>query len=491
MSREILSMANALANEKNVSPDVVFATVESALLSAATKFFAGKNVDLTVKIDQQIGQCEVIRRWLVVSDENSLREPDREILFFDAKEKNPDVQIGEYVEEVLDIRLFGRIGATASKHIIVQGTRDAARLQDYEDYMRTGRKIMSGIVKRFEKGNIIIDAGRVEGMLRTDQMIPRESLRAGDRIRAYIMKSDFKARGPQFEVSRTSVEFLSALFELEVPEIEQGILEIKSVARDAGFRSKIAVYTDDPILDPIGTCVGIRGSRVQSVRNELNGENIDIVLWSEDPAQFVIGALAPAEVLSIVVDEDRRAMEVVVDDLQRAAAIGRNGQNVDLASRLTGWKIDIITPNESASRQDEERERLRNVFVLPLDVDYEIADILIDAGFSTIEEVAYIPMDEMLAIESLDEVTVRELRSRARAALLTEENSNKLHKQIDLDNLSSFLGITKNQMNQLNQDGINNRDDLADLSVDELRDIIDIDERTATSIIMKAREHLF
>lgn len=490
MSREILSMANALANEKNVSPDVVFATVEAALLSAGTKFFSGKNVDLIVKIDQQLGRCEVIRRWLVVPDSAGLQEPDREILFFEAEEQVPGIKIGEYIEEVLDIRLFGRIGANASKHVIVQGTRDAARIQDYEDYMRSGRKIMAGTIKRFEKGNIIIDAGRVEGILRSDQVIPKESLRVGDRIRAYIMSGDFKARGPQLELSRIAPEFLEALFELEIPEIDKGMLNIKGIARDPGFRSKIAVYTEDSMLDPIGTCVGIRGSRIQAIRNELNGENIDILLWSEDPAQFVIAALAPAEVLSIVVDEDRHTMEVVVDELQRAVAIGRNGQNVDLASRLTGWKIDIITFNESASRQDEERQRLHNIFITLLDVDSEVADVLIEAGFSSIEEVAYVPIDEILAIEALDAETIHELRSRARIALVKEEESVTNH-QLGCDDLLDVFGMTPEYVKKLLQAGVKNRNDLADLSAVELRDIIDIDELTATSIILKAREHLF
>lgn len=491
MSRDILFTANALANEKNVSRDVVFATLEAAILSAARRYFGDKDVDISVKIDRQNGECEVMRRWLVVPDEAGLQEPNRQILLFEARDEVADIEIGQYIEEPIDIKLFGRIGANASKHVIVQGTREAARVQDYNEYLEQPTKIMTGVIKRFEKGNAVIESGRVEGILRTDRGIPKEPLRMGDRVRAYIVKGDPRARGPQFELSRAAPEFLAALFELEVPEIEDGILEIKGVARDPGIRSKIAVYTADESIDPIGTCVGIRGSRVQGVRNELHGENVDIVLWSEDPAQYVIGALAPAAVQSIVVDEDKHTMDVVVNDSERAIAIGRSGQNVDLASRLTGWKINIMTPEESSERKTEERLQLRAVFMAPLDVDEEIADILIDAGFASIEEVAYVPIDEMLEIEALDEETVKELRSRAHDALLTQAIADEEKVEESQAYVASLPELTPENCQQLAQAKINSRDDLADLSVDELQEITQIDSATATAIILKAREHLF
>ncbi|MBU6494311.1 MAG: transcription termination/antitermination protein NusA, partial [Burkholderiales bacterium] len=386
---------------------------------------------------------------------------------------------------------FGRIGAQAAKQVILQRIRDAEREQILNDFLERGEKIMTGTVKRIDKGNLIVESGRVEALLRRDQLIPKENLRVGDRARAYIVKVDRTARGPQIELSRTAPEFLIKLFEIEVPEIEQGLLEIKSAARDPGVRAKIAVVAYDKRIDPIGTCVGIRGTRVQAVRNELGGENVDIVLWSEDPAQFVIGALAPAAVQSIVVDEEKHSMDVVVDENELAVAIGRSGQNVRLASELTGWQINIMTPDESAEKQNQEHGELRKLFMQRLDVDEEMADILIEEGFSSLEEIAYVPLNEMLEIEAFDEDTVHELRNRARDALLTMAiASEEKVEGVALD-LKSLDGMTTELLAKLAEHNIQTRDDLAELAVDELVEMTSIDEEQAKALIMKAREHWF
>jgi transcription termination/antitermination protein NusA len=359
------------------------------------------------------------------------------------------------------------------------------------DFMSRGDKIFVGTVKRMDKGDIIVESGRVEGRLRRGEMIPKENLRNGDRVRAMIMEVDLTLRGAPIILSRSAPEFMIELFRQEVPEIEQGLLEIKSCARDPGSRAKIAVLSHDKRVDPIGTCVGVRGTRVNAVTNELAGERVDIVLWSEDPAQFVIGALAPANVSSIVVDEEKHAMDVVVDEENLAIAIGRGGQNVRLASDLTGWKINIMDANESAQKHAEETTGIRALFMEKLDVDEEIADILISEGFTSLEEVAYVPIQEMLEIESFDEDTVNELRSRAKDALLTmeiarEESVEEVSQDLrDLDSLNPQL------IGKLAEAGVHTRDDLADLAVDELTEITGQSEDEAKALIMKAREHWF
>ena len=397
MSREVLMLADALAREKNVDREIVFEALEMALASATKKRYAAEDVDIRVSIDRESGEYETFRRWLVVPDEAGLQEPDKEILQFEAKEQLADIEVGDYIEEQIESLAFGRIGAQAAKQVILQRIRDAEREQILNDYLERGEKVMTGTVKRADKNGLIIESGRVEALLRRDQMIPKENLRSGDRVRAYILKVDREARGPQIELSRTCPEFLIKLFENEVPEMEQGLLEIKGAARDPGIRAKIAVVTYDKRIDPIGTCVGVRGTRVTAVRNEVAGEAVDIVLWSEDPAQFVINALAPAEVTSIVVDEEKRSMDIVVDEENLAQAIGRNGQNVRLASELTGWELNLMTVEESKKKSEEESAKLRAIFMEKLDVDQEVADILIEEGFTTLEEIAYVPMEEMLS----------------------------------------------------------------------------------------------
>ncbi|MFM2422456.1 MAG: hypothetical protein RL291_986, partial [Pseudomonadota bacterium] len=420
MNRELLLLVDAISREKSVEREVVFAAVESAL-AQATKKFVGGEVDIRVAIDRESGDYESFRRWLVVPDSAGLQNPDAEELVSDAIDRVGPIEEGDYIEEGIESVPIGRIGAQAAKQVILQKIRDAEREQLLNDFMARGERIFVGTVKRLDKGDIIVESGRVEGRLKRTEMIPKENLRTGDRVRAVLLGVDPTVRGPQIMLSRSSPEFMKELFYQEVPEIEQGLLEIKSCARDAGSRAKIAVVSHDRRVDPIGTCVGVRGSRVTAVTNELAGERVDIVLWSEDPAQFVIGALAPANVSSIVVDEERHAMDVVVDEENLAIAIGRGGQNVRLASDLTGWRINIMSAEESAARKAEEDEGVRKLFIDKLDVDAEVADILIAEGFASLEEVAYVPLAEMLEIESFDEDTVSELRARAKDALLTME----------------------------------------------------------------------
>jgi N utilization substance protein A len=490
MSREVLMLADALAREKNVERDIVFEALEMALASASKKRF-DEDVDIRVAIDRDTGEYETYRRWLVVPDEAGLQEPDKEILSFEAKEQISDIEIGDFIEEQVESVAFGRIGAQTAKQVILQRIRDAEREQILNDYLDRGENVMTGTVKRADKNGLIIESGRVEALLRRDQMIPKENLRSGDRVRGFILKVDREARGPQIELSRTAPDFLIKLFENEVPEMEQGLLEIKGAARDPGIRAKIAVVAHDKRIDPIGTCVGVRGTRVTAVRNEVAGEAVDIVLWSEDPAQFVIGALAPAQVQSIMVDEEKHAMDVVVDEENLAIAIGRSGQNVRLASELTGWHINIMTPEESAQKTEEESEKVRALFMEKLDVDQEVADILIEEGFNSLEEVAYVPLSEMLEIDAFDEDTVNELRTRARDSLLTMELAKEERVEEVSQDLRSLEGMTTNLVAKLAEGNVHTRDDLAELAVDELVEMTGINEEDAKALIMKARAHWF
>jgi N utilization substance protein A len=489
MSREILLLVDALAREKNVARDVVFGALESALASAMKKRFK-EDADIRVSIDRESGSHEGFRRWLVVPDEAGLQEPDKQEMYSDAREIVPNIQVGEYIEEPLEPIEFGRIGAQAAKQAILQKIRDAEREQVLNDFLERGETIISGTVKRMDKGDAIIETGKIEARLPRSEMIPKENLRIGDRVRAFVLRIDHAARGQQVILSRTSPEFIRQLFENEVPEIEQGLLEIKAAARDAGVRAKIAVIAYDKRIDPIGTCVGMRGSRVTAVRNELGGEQVDIVLWSEDPAQFVIGALAPANVESIVVDEDKHAMDVVVDEENLPKAIGAKGQNVRLASELTGWQINIMTPEESQNRQEVERTALRDTFMKKLDVDEEVADILIDEGFTGLEEIAYVPMQELLEIEAFDEDTINELRTRSRNALLTEAIAQEERLETAQD-LLELEGITPELAAKLAERKVHTRDDLAELSTDELSEIAGLEGSEASELIMRARAHWF
>ncbi|WP_172204718.1 MULTISPECIES: transcription termination factor NusA [unclassified Niveibacterium] len=489
MSREVLLLVDALSREKNVSKEIVFQALESALASA-TKKRIHDDADVRVTIDRETGAHEAFRRWLVLPDAEVTND-EAEMGIIDAREQFEDIQVGEYVEEPLEPIDFGRIGAQAAKQVILQRIRDAEREQILNDFLERGEHLVTGNIKRMERGNAIVEVGRLEAVLPKDQMVPKENLRVGDRTRAYLKEIARGARGPQLILSRTAPEFVTKLFELEVPEMEDGLLEIKACARDAGMRSKIAVKANDARIDPIGTCVGLRGSRVTAVRNELGGENIDIVLWSADPAEFVIKALAPAEVSSIVVDEEAHAMDVVVDESNLAIAIGRGGQNVKLASELTGWQINLMTVEESTQKSEAERGRLRSAFTEKLDVDDEVADILIDEGFTSLEEIAYVPLSEMLEIEAFDEETVNELRTRARNVLLTEAIVSEEQLEQVAEDLLALEGMDKPLAAKLARAGVKTRDDLADLAVDELTEIAGITEESAKDLITKARAHWF
>ena len=489
MSREMLMLVDALAREKNVAKDIVFGALELALASA-TKKRIHEEADVRVSIDQATGNFESFRRWEVVADEDYLNE-QLQVPMCDAVKQDDEIEVGDYLEEELEPIDFGRIGAQAAKQVILQKIRDAEREQILTDFLERKEHIISGTIKRMDRGNAIVEIGKIEALLPRDQMIPKENLRIGDRVRGYLLKIDRTARGPQIVLSRTAPQFIIKLFEYEVPEIDDGLMEIKAAARDSGMRAKIAVVAHDKRIDPIGTCVGLRGSRVQAVTNELAGERVDIVHWSPDPAQFVIGALAPAEVSSIVVDEEKHCMDVVVDENNLAIAIGRGGQNVRLASELTGWTINLMTEEESLRKSEAEVAATRVLFMEKLDVDEDVANVLIDEGFTTLEEIAYVPLVEMLEIESFDEETVHELRERARNSLLTEAIATEEQLEGVEDAMLSLEGMDKPLAAKLAATNIKTRDDLAELAVDELVEMTGMDEERAKELIIKARAHWF
>lgn len=489
MSREILLLVDALAREKAVEKEVVFTALELALASATKRRFQ-EDIETRVSIDRLTGSHQSFRRWLVVED-GAVEDPARQISLSDALTDDADIQVGDYIEKLLEPIEFGRIGAQAAKQVIFQKIRDAEREQTLNDFLEREDYLINGTIKRMERGNALIESGKIEAELPRDQMIPKENLRVGDRVRAYLYKVDRAARGPQLKLSRISPEFLMKLFELEVPEIEEGLLEIKAATRDPGSRAKIAVKSNDPRVDPIGTCVGMRGSRVQAVISELAGERVDIVLWSDDPATFIINALAPAEISSIMVDEEKHSMDIVVDDDNLAQAIGRGGQNVRLASELTGWELNIMTIEESKVKHEQESSLICQLFMQKLDVDEEIAEILVQEGFVTLEEVAYVPLNEMLEIESLDEETVTEIRNRARNVLLTDAIAKEEKVEHSAEDLLALEGMDINIVRELASKGINTQADLADLATDDLVEMTGIDIERANQLIMKAREPWF
>ncbi len=490
MSREVLLLVDALAREKNVDKEIVFGALEAALASATKKRFGEEETDVRVNIDRNTGEYQSFRCWEVMDDE-TFETPELHIKLEEAQKIDPNYQLGEFVEEPLESIDFGRIGAQAAKQVIFQKIRDAEREQILADFMERSEHLVSGTVKRIERGNAIIEFGKIEALLPRDQMIPKENLRVGDRVRAYLLRVDRTVRGPQIILSRITSQFLIKLFELEVPEIEEGLLEIVSAARDPGSRAKIAVRSNDQRIDPIGTCVGMRGSRVQGVTNELAGERVDIVLWSADPATSVINALAPAEVTSIVVDEDKHSMDVIVEEENLAQAIGRGGQNVRLASELTGWEINLMTVAESSEKNEVEFSKIRDLFIAKLDVDEDVADILVREGFNTLEEVAYVPLDEMLEIEALDEDTVNELRSRARNALLNAAIVNEERVEHSIEDLLKMEGIDEDTARALAKKGVGTQEQLADLDAEELMEITGMDEEHANQMIMAARAPWF
>lgn len=493
MSKDLLLVAEAVANEKGVERAVIFDALEAALASAAKKRYED-DAEMRVSIDRSSGDYETFRRWEVVADDVVMESPDRQIRLMDAVDMKADIEVGEYVEEPVENVEFGRIAAQAAKQVILQKVREAERALVVEAYTDRIGELLTGTVKRAERGNIIIDLGsNAEGFIPREKAIQRENLRVGDRVRGYLYEVRSEPRGPQLFISRTAPEFMIELFRIEVPEISQGLVEIMGCARDAGDRAKIAVRAHDSRTDPIGACIGMRGSRVQAVSNELNGERVDIILWSDNPAQFVINAMAPAEVVSIIVDEEKNSMDIAVAEDKLSQAIGRGGQNVRLASRLSGWHLNVMTEKQVREKSESEQEAARLLFQDKLEVDAEIAGILVQEGFSTLEEVAYVPEAELLAIEEFDADIVNELRNRARDSLLTQmiADEEELEAHRPADDLLELEGMEEAVAYALAARGIVNREDLAEAAVDEIADIEGMGEERAGTLIMAARAHWF
>ncbi|MGA9342008.1 MAG: transcription termination factor NusA [Rhodanobacteraceae bacterium] len=493
MSKELLMVVDAVASEKGVSEDVIFEAMEAALASAAKKRYPDEDVEVRVAIDRDSGNYETFRTWEVVADDVVMESPDRQLRLMDAVDEKPGIEVGEYIEEQIENPDFGRIAAQAAKQVIVQRVREAERAQVVEAYQDRVGELITGVVKRVERGNVYLDlGGNAEALVARDRSIPRESVRAGDRLRGYLYEVRAEARGPQLFISRTAPEFMIELFKLEVPEVGQGLVEIKGCARDPGDRAKIAVLAHDNRTDPIGACIGMRGSRVQAVSNELNGERIDIVLWNESSAQFVINAMAPAEVQSIIVDEEKHSMDIAVAEDKLSQAIGRGGQNVRLASKLSGWHLNVMTADQVREKSESEQEAARELFMDKLEVDSEIAQILVQEGFSSVEEIAYVPTAELIAIEGFDEDIVTELRARARDALLTDAlvAEEEIDEHRPAGDLLEVDGLEESVAFELARNGIVTRENLADLATDELMElgIEGLDEETAASLIMAARE---
>jgi N utilization substance protein A len=494
MSKELLLVVDAVANEKGVPREVIFDAIEAALASAAKKRYHDQDVLVRVAIDQKDGNYETFRRWEVVADDVVMESPDRQIRMMDAVDEAEGVEIGDYIEEQIENPEFGRIAAQAAKQVIVQRVREAERAQVVDQWKDRIGELVTGIVKRAERGNIYVDlGGNAEAIIPKDKGIPRDVLRAGDRVRGYLFDVRTEPRGPQLFISRAAPEFMMELFKLEVPEVGQGLVSIKACARDPGDRAKIAVQAHDNRTDPIGACIGMRGSRVQAVSNELNGERVDIVLWSDNPAQFVINAMAPAEVQSIIVDEEKHSMDLAVAEDRLAQAIGKGGQNVRLASRLSGWQLNVMTQDQVTAKSEAEQTTARQLFMDKLEVDEEIAGILVSEGFNTVEEIAYVPVGELLAVEGFDEDIVEELRSRARDALLNEALAaeEELDEHQPAADLLELEGMDEELAFTLASRGVVTRDDLADLATDELTDIEGVDEDRAKALIMEARKHWF
>ncbi|MCP5419847.1 MAG: transcription termination/antitermination protein NusA [Gammaproteobacteria bacterium] len=493
MSKEILLVVDAVSNEKGVGKEIIFGAMEAALASAAKKLYTG-DVDLRVAINRRTGDYTTFRRWQVIGEDEEMVNPDRQMLEGEAVQRQPDVQTGDFVEEQVDNAIFGRIAAQTAKQVIVQKVREAERAQVVDAFIKRKGELLSGIVKRIEKGDVILDlGGNVEAKIPREEMIPREQVRNGDRLRGYLKDVRSEPRGPQLFISRVAPELLTALFTLEVPEIGQEIIEIMGAARDPGVRAKIAVHSKDPRIDPVGACVGMRGSRVQSVSNELAGERVDIVLWDANPAQYVIKAMSPAEVLSIVVDEDAHSMDIVVAEEKLSQAIGKSGQNVRLASELTSWDLNVLTEEQATARSGEEEENLRSLLAEQLGIDDEIAAILVREGFVSLEEVAYVPIQEMLEVPGFNETMVEELRNRARDALLTRAiaEEEQLGGAGPADDLLQMEGMDEDLAFFLAERGIPTMEDLAELSVDDLTEMAGLDDERAARLIMTARAPWF
>ncbi|NWN89909.1 transcription termination/antitermination protein NusA [Marinobacter adhaerens] len=493
MSKEILLVVEAVSNEKGVEKDVIFEAIELALATAAKKRYEDEEADVRVSIDRRTGEYETFRRWLVV-DNDAVPALGTELTLQEAEEIDPSLKPGDTYEEQAESVSFGRIGAQAAKQIIFQKVREAERSKIVDSYRDRVGELVSGTVKKVTRDNVIVDLGaNAEALLPREHLIPRETFRMGDRVRSLLLEIRTDHRGPQLILSRTAPQMLIELFRIEVPEIAEDLIEVRGAARDPGSRAKIAVKTNDRRIDPVGACVGMRGSRVQAVSNELGGERVDIVLWDDNPAQLVINAMAPAEVASIVIDEDRHTMEVAVAEDNLAQAIGRNGQNVRLATDLTGWTLNVMTEDEADERQEKEFNTLVERFTTHLDVDEEFAGALIEEGFSSIEEVAYVPMEEMLAIEGFDEDTVTELRRRAKDALLSQALAGEetLDEAEPAEDLLGMEGMDRELAYKLAGMGVRTMEDLAEQSVDDLLEIEGVDEERAGQLIMAARAPWF
>lgn len=517
MDKEILTVVDVVSAEKGVSKDIIFDALEAALASA-TKKGVTEDIDCRVSIDRESGSYEAFRRWEVVDPEHvaeideeeegfeeaqeaaamiaagELPYPDRQIWLADARQDQLELNGGDFIEAPLEAAEFGRIAAQTAKQVIVQKVREAERAQVVEAYQDRVGELVMGVVKRVERSNVFIDlGGNAEAAILKDQLIPRELIRAGDRIRGYLFDVRSEKRGPQLFISRTVKELLIELFKLEVPEIGEGVIDVLEAARDPGLRAKIAVRSNDPRIDPVGACVGMRGSRVQAVSNELGGERVDIILWDENPAQFVINAMSPAEVVSILVDEDTRTMDVAVSEDQLSQAIGRNGQNVRLASKLTGWELNVMTETDAAQKSEEDQQKNQQMFMDLLDVDEEVAIILVQEGFTSIEEVAYVPEQEMLDVEEFDKALVSELRQRSKDLLLTRAiaNEEQIGDARPADDLLTMEGMDEDLAFRMAAAGIVTMDNLAEQSVDELLELGDLEAERAGTLIMKAREPWF
>ncbi|WP_115712132.1 transcription termination factor NusA [Legionella sainthelensi] len=491
MSKELLLVAEALSNERGVSKDVIILAIQAALESATRKIF-GLDIGVRIKLDPRTGDHETFRYWDVVNDDD-LEYPDRQLTLEQARTRNPSVNVGDRIEESIPSIEFGRIEAQAARQVIMQKVREAERELVIDQFRGKLGQLIYGTVKKVTRDNIIIDlGGKAEAFLPRTEMLPHEMFRPNDRVRAYLYEITPQARGPQLFVSRTRNEMLIELFRIEVPEIGENVIEVKAAARDPGNRAKIAVKTNDGRIDPVGACVGMRGARVQAVSSELGGERVDIILWDDNPAQLVINAMAPADISSIVVDEDTHTMDLAVEKDQLSQAIGRNGQNVRLASQLTGWTLNVMTTDEFENKNLEESSKIIKLFTSALEIDEEIATLLVAHGFSSLEEIAYVPKEELLAIEEFDEEIVEELRNRANDNLLTMAlSSNKDLSGLPDDSLLTMEGMTDELANQLATRGIISMEDLAEQSVDELLELDGMTEDKAAALIMKAREPWF
>ena len=492
-NKEILLVVDAVSNEKDIDRGVIFEAIESALATASKKL-SNKDIEARVSIDHKTGSYITYRRWLVIADDEELEFPDKQIILSEAKKIDPNIEVGSYIEEEMDSVTFGRIAAQTAKQVIVQKVREAERARVVNAFKDRIGQLVMGVVKRVEKGSVIIDLGEnVEAIIPRDEMIPREAVRPGDRLRGYLRDVKSESRGPQLFVSRTASELLIELFKLEVPEVGEGLIDILGASRDPGARAKIAVKSNDPRIDPVGACVGMRGSRVRAVSNELSDERVDIILWDENPAQFVINAMSPAEVTSIVVDEDANSMTIAVAEDQLSQAIGRGGQNVRLASELTGWELNVMSEQQAAEKSEAEQQELIELFKEQLDVDEEVASILVQEGYTSIEEVAYVPLGEMLSIEEFDQEMVEELRNRAKDVLLTRALAQEevLEVTQPADDLLQMEGMDEHLARILASNGVITMEDLAEKSVDDLIDIEEMSEERAAQLIMTARAPWF